>query len=150
MGALDPKNPLFLGFSVLRGGSRPWSRKGPDHGVGVDPETVTDERLEGGYQAASDRGAADQQHHGWLNQTADACATRALESDAVDSHDDSATLWNLDGQNRQSPIASVQRTQFRTRRIGANPEKSDLVNFRGPDRKKFSELCVLLFFPRQN
>ena len=33
-----------------------------------------------------------------------------------------------------------------TRRIGANPEKSDLVNFWGPDRTKFSELCVLLFF----
>ena len=34
------KNPLFLGFSVLRRGLRPWSRKGPGHGVGVDPETV--------------------------------------------------------------------------------------------------------------
>ena len=34
----------------------------------------------------------------------------------------------------------------RTRRIGANPEKSDSVNFRGPDWRKFSELCVLLFF----
>ena len=41
MGAPDPENPLFLEFSVLRGGLRPWSRKGPDHGVGVDPETVT-------------------------------------------------------------------------------------------------------------
>ena len=40
MGAPDPENPLFLGFSVLRGGLRPCSRKGPDHGVGVDPETV--------------------------------------------------------------------------------------------------------------
>ena len=41
-GRPDPENPLFLGFSVLRGGLRPWSesRKGPDHGVGVDPETV--------------------------------------------------------------------------------------------------------------
>ena len=43
MGAPDPENPLFLGFSVLRGGFRdhglrPWSRKGPDHRVGVDPE----------------------------------------------------------------------------------------------------------------
>ena len=37
----DPENTLFRGFSVLRGGLRPWSRKGPDHGVGVDPETVT-------------------------------------------------------------------------------------------------------------
>ena len=36
MGAQDPENSLFLGFSVLRGGFR----KGPDHGVGVDPETV--------------------------------------------------------------------------------------------------------------
>ena len=25
---------------MLRGGLRPWSRKGPDHGVGVDLETV--------------------------------------------------------------------------------------------------------------
>ena len=40
MGAPDPENPVFLGFSVLRGGLRPWSRKGPDHEVGVDPETV--------------------------------------------------------------------------------------------------------------
>ena len=39
MGAPDPENPLFLGFSVLRG--VPWSQSGPDHGVGVDPETVT-------------------------------------------------------------------------------------------------------------
>ena len=35
--------------------------------------------------------------------------------------------------------------RFRTRWIGANPEKSDLVNFQGPDWSKFSELCVLLF-----
>ena len=27
-----------------------------------------------------------------------------------------------------------------------NPEKSDLINFRGPDWRKFSELCVLLIF----
>ena len=42
MGAPDPENPLFLGFSVLREGDRDHglSRKGPDHGVGVDPETV--------------------------------------------------------------------------------------------------------------
>ena len=40
MGAPDPQNPLFIGFSVFRGGLRPWSRKGPDHGVGVDLETV--------------------------------------------------------------------------------------------------------------
>ena len=33
--------------------------------------------------------------------------------------------------------------------IGANPEKSDLVNFQGPDWRKFSELCVLLFFLRK-
>ena len=30
MGASDPENPLFLGFSVLRGGLRPWSQ----HGLG--------------------------------------------------------------------------------------------------------------------
>ena len=40
MGAPDPENPLLLGFPVLKGGLRPWSQKGPDHGVGVDPETV--------------------------------------------------------------------------------------------------------------
>ena len=34
------KNPLFIGFSVLGGGLRPWSQTRPDHGVGVDPETV--------------------------------------------------------------------------------------------------------------
>ena len=43
--APDPENTLFLGFSVLGGGLRPWSQtmvsgKGPDHGVVVDPETV--------------------------------------------------------------------------------------------------------------
>ena len=41
MGAPDPENPSFLGFSVLRGvietSLRPWSQKGPDHRVGVDP-----------------------------------------------------------------------------------------------------------------
>ena len=41
MGSPDPETPLFLGFSVLKGGLRPWSRNGADHGVGVDPETVT-------------------------------------------------------------------------------------------------------------
>ena len=29
---------------------------------------------------------------------------------------------------------------------GPIPKKSDLVNFRGPDSRKFSELCVLLCF----
>ena len=40
MCAPDPENLLFLVFSVLRGELRPWSRKGPDHGVGVDPEIL--------------------------------------------------------------------------------------------------------------
>ena len=48
------------------------------------------------------------------------------------------------------PCLGSGESQFRTRRIGADPEKSDLVNFRGPDWRKFSELCVLLFFPRRN
>ena len=39
---------------------------------------------------------------------------------------------------------------LRTHQIGANPEKSDLVNVRGQSWRKFSELCVLLFFPRKN
>ena len=29
IGAPDPENPLFLGFSVLRGGLRPWFRSRP-------------------------------------------------------------------------------------------------------------------------
>ena len=33
-----------------------------------------------------------------------------------------------------------------THRIGANPEKSDLVNSRGPGRRRCGELCLLLFF----
>ena len=32
MGAPDPENPLFLGFSVLRGGLRPWFQT--HHGLG--------------------------------------------------------------------------------------------------------------------
>ena len=51
MGASDPENPLFLGFSVLRPGQRPWSEtmvsEGPDHGVGVDPDTVIQVREQG-------------------------------------------------------------------------------------------------------
>ena len=42
-------------------------------------------------------------------------------------------------------FSSFLRRKIRTRRIGANPEKSDLVNFRDADWRKFSELCVLLF-----
>ena len=33
----------------------------------------------------------------------------------------------------QGSLEHPQLPCFRTRRIGANPEKSDLVNFRGPD-----------------
>ena len=36
-GAPDTENPSRIGFPVLRGGLRPWSPKGPDQGVGVDP-----------------------------------------------------------------------------------------------------------------
>ena len=60
MGASYPEKPLFLGFSVLRGGLRPclrpWSRNGPDHGVGVDPETMSSPYLgscEGGGCSAA-------------------------------------------------------------------------------------------------
>ena len=35
-GRFRPRISFILGFSVLR----PWSQKGPDHGVGVDPETL--------------------------------------------------------------------------------------------------------------
>ena len=45
IGAPDPENPLFLGFlrseAFQDHGLRPWSRKGSDDGVGVDPETVS-------------------------------------------------------------------------------------------------------------
>ena len=38
------KTLFFLGFLCSEGGRdhglRPWSRKGPDHGVGLDPETM--------------------------------------------------------------------------------------------------------------
>ena len=58
------------------------------------------------------------------------------------------TLLGLKNDYRcdfSSEIA-IAITLFRTRWIGANPEKSDLVNFWGPDWRKFSELCLLLFF----
>ena len=38
--APETENPLFIGFPALRGVLRPWSRKGPDHGVGVDPSLL--------------------------------------------------------------------------------------------------------------
>ena len=45
MGAPDQENPLFLGFSVLGGGLRPWSQTMVSEGARpwgrVDPETVT-------------------------------------------------------------------------------------------------------------
>ena len=48
-GAPEADNPLFIGFTVLRGGLdhglRPWSRKGPDHGVGVDPSLLNPKHL---------------------------------------------------------------------------------------------------------
>ena len=37
MAAPETEILLCIGFAALRGGLRPWSRKGPDHGVGVDP-----------------------------------------------------------------------------------------------------------------
>ena len=33
------KNPSCIGFAVLAGGLRPWSQKGPDHGVGVPKDS---------------------------------------------------------------------------------------------------------------
>ena len=60
-------------------------------------------------------------------------------------------LWQQAPQQVWSLKRSSGRSvTFRTRRIGANPEKSDLVNFRGLDWRKFSELCVLLFCPRKS
>ena len=45
----------------------------------------------------------------------------------------------------------MQDSKIRTHRIGANPQKLSLVNFRGPDRRKFSELCVCpLFLGKKN
>ena len=44
MGAPETENRSRTGFTVLRGdldhGLRRWSRKGPDHGVGVDPRLL--------------------------------------------------------------------------------------------------------------
>ena len=51
-------------------------------------------------------------------------------------------FWHIEDH----PIPNKIRSYVRTRRIGANPEKSDLVNFRGSDWRTFSELSVLLFF----
>ena len=39
-GAPDTENPSFVGLTVLRGRLRPWSQKGADHGVGVDPSLL--------------------------------------------------------------------------------------------------------------
>ena len=44
----------------------------------------------------------------------------------------------------------IAQFYFGTRQIGANPEKSDLVNFQGPDWRKFGELCVLLLGKTDN
>ena len=43
-GAPETENPLCIGFiTALRGEClRPWSQKGPDHGVGVDPSFLID------------------------------------------------------------------------------------------------------------
>ena len=55
--------------------------------------------------------------------------------------------WKVTFQSFLSHFgADPSKSLFRARRIGANIEKSDLVNFRGPDWRKFSELSVLLFF----
>ena len=49
-GAPETENPSCIGFRVLRGGLRPWSqtmsRKGPDHGVGVDLSLLTNKSFE--------------------------------------------------------------------------------------------------------
>ena len=39
-GPPETENPLFIGFTALGGRLRPWSRKGPDHGIGVDPSLL--------------------------------------------------------------------------------------------------------------
>ena len=47
--------------------------------------------------------------------------------------------FQRNSQERKKTVYHEQH--IRARRIGANPEKSDLINFRGPDERKFSELC---------
>ena len=45
-GVPETENPSCIGFAVLgRGLPRPWSRKGPDHGVGADPSLQSIGRL---------------------------------------------------------------------------------------------------------
>ena len=59
-GAPETGNPVFIGFTALRGdwdhGLRPWSRKGPDHGVGLDPSLLAEIRFarEGGRTLRKD------------------------------------------------------------------------------------------------
>ena len=62
-------------------------------------------------------------------------------------------MWGLkQGQSRQQTCLNFidkiipWTVTFRARRMGANPEKSDLLDFRGPAWRKSSELCVLIFF----
>ena len=53
---------------------------------------------------------------------------------------------NLEKQISRNEKAILGATLGAVHRIRANPEKSDLVNFRGPDRRKLSELCVFCSF----
>ena len=46
-------------------------------------------------------------------------------------------------------VNTVMIILISTHRIGANPEDLNLVNCRGPNSRKFSELCVLRLFLRQ-
>ena len=62
---------------------------------------------------------------------------------------DPALSTNMQTQSsllKSRVLTWTTRHTVSTRRIGANPEKSDLVNFGGPNWRKFSELSVLLFF----
>ena len=53
----------------------------------------------------------------------------------------------LDGRTQAMSIACNSELVHisRTHRIGANPDKSDFVNFQGPEWRIFSDLCFLRF-----
>ena len=68
------------------------------------------------------------------------------------------SLYEQKSQEEKGLSGSLQKSRgrkpwsaqcVRTDRIGANPEKSTLVSFRGPSWRRFSELSILLFLLRK-
>ena len=62
-----------------------------------------------------------------------------------------AIFWGfLFSQDLLFSTNSTRKSLIKTRRIGVNPEKPDLINFWGQDWRKFSEVWTLLFFLKKN